>query len=134
MLSFGFKGGFSTSFHDRKRKRFSAFLTSSRSSKQDITEIYDTFGGHIRSALIFFNEELIIKNLYRNGEIPALSERERECLLWVSAGHTTQQIADQLSLADRTVNEYISKATRKLHASNRAHACARSILLSLISP
>ena len=47
---------------------------------------------------------------------------------------TVQQIADQLMLNDRTVDEYIANAVRKLTAGNRTHACARAIMLSLISP
>lgn len=132
--SFGFKGGFWGSFHDKKRARASVFMMSSLTSTKDITEAYDNFGAYIHNALVFFNEGMTLRELYENEELPALSPRERECLLWASIGKTTQQIADQLNLTDYTIDEYMSTAMRKLNATSRAHACARSILLSLIAP
>lgn len=134
MNAFGFAGGFTASFHDRSQGTFSAFMTSSLTSGKDVTEAFDNLGIYVRNALVYFNEGLALRDMCSDGKFPQLSPRESECLLWVSAGKSTQQISDLLSLTDRTVNEYIAGAMRKLGATNRAHACARSILLSLISP
>lgn len=61
-----------------------------------------------------------------------LSVRERDVLQWASEGKTTEEIAMILSIAERTVRVYLDTARHKLGASNRTHAVARAISLSLI--
>jgi DNA-binding CsgD family transcriptional regulator len=63
-----------------------------------------------------------------------LSSRERECLLWVAAGRRTGEIAHLLSISEATVNEYLSRAMRKLGASTRSQACAKAILRGVFTP
>lgn len=133
MDSYGFKGGFSASFFSRDRKTYSTFTCCSLTSSSEVSEIYDVLGPFIRNAFAFFSEGRILRDI-ADQEQPVLSRRESECLLWTAQGKTTQQIADQLMLSDRTIDEYIANAVRKLRASNRTQACARAIMLSLISP
>jgi LuxR family transcriptional activator of bioluminescence operon/LuxR family transcriptional activator of conjugal transfer of Ti plasmids len=66
--------------------------------------------------------------------LPALSPRQRECLVWASRGLSTKQIAERLTLSDPVVNEYLRAAKRKLGCATRAHAVARAIRLDLIRP
>lgn len=61
-----------------------------------------------------------------------LSERERECLLWVSEGKTTDEIALILGVSSNTINSYISHAIQKFGASNRAMAIANAIRSGII--
>lgn len=61
-----------------------------------------------------------------------LSERERECLLWVSEGKTTDDVALILGVSSNTVNSYIAHAIQKLGASNRAMAIATAIRSGII--
>lgn len=61
-----------------------------------------------------------------------LSVRERECLVWTSAGKTSAEIAAILELSEHTVNHYLSAACQKLGAVNRAHAVAKSIRSGLL--
>lgn len=61
-----------------------------------------------------------------------LSERERECLLWVSEGKTTDEVAMILGVTSNTVNSYVTHAIQKLSASNRAMAMATAIRNGLI--
>ena len=56
-----------------------------------------------------------------------LSERERECLVWVSEGKTTDEIALILGVSSNTINSYIANAIQKFGASNRAMAIANAI-------
>lgn len=56
-----------------------------------------------------------------------LSDRERECLYWVSEGKTTDEIAVILGVSANTVNSYITHAVRKFAASNRVEAVAIAI-------
>lgn len=61
-----------------------------------------------------------------------LSERERECLRWVSEGKTTDEVAMILGVSSNTVNSYVTHAIQKLSASNRAMAMATAIRNGLI--
>lgn len=61
-----------------------------------------------------------------------LSDRERECLVWVSEGKTTDEVALILGVSGNTVNSYITHAIQKLSASNRAMAIATAIRSGII--
>lgn len=61
-----------------------------------------------------------------------LSERERECLLWVSMGKTAWETASILGRSQRTVEFHLKNATRKLDAANKIHAAALAIRLGLL--
>lgn len=61
-----------------------------------------------------------------------LSERERECLYWVSEGKTTEEIAVIISVSANTVNKYIVSAIHKFGAENRAMAIAVAIRAGVI--
>lgn len=51
-----------------------------------------------------------------------LSPRQAECLHWVGAGKTSDEIATILGLTTSTVAQHITAACRKLDAVNRAQA------------
>jgi DNA-binding NarL/FixJ family response regulator len=57
---------------------------------------------------------------------PDLTEREHEILGLMAAGHSNQEIADQLSLSLKTVRNYVSNIFSKLQVSDRAHAIIRA--------
>ena len=74
-----------------------------------------------------------------NGEgcysgIVGLSPRERECLLWSAAGLSSKRIAHRLNLSDRTVENSLFRAQRKLKATNKSHAVYKAVVLGLIAP
>ncbi|MBN9071609.1 MAG: LuxR family transcriptional regulator [Rhizobiales bacterium] len=56
-----------------------------------------------------------------------LTDRERECMYWVSEGKTTDDVAVILGVSANTVNSYIANAIQKLGSSNRAMAIATAI-------
>jgi DNA-binding NarL/FixJ family response regulator len=55
---------------------------------------------------------------------PALSEREREVLRLVADGLPTKQIAQSLTISERTVKFHVNSIFHKLGAENRAQAVA----------
>jgi DNA-binding CsgD family transcriptional regulator len=61
-----------------------------------------------------------------------LSDRERECLYWVSEGKTTDEVALILGVSSNTVNSYVTHAIQKMGASNRAMAMATAIRSGII--
>jgi DNA-binding CsgD family transcriptional regulator len=63
---------------------------------------------------------------FETSEQALLSCRERECLGWVAAGKTTDEVATILGLSQETVRVYIKRAMRKLGATTRSQAVARA--------
>lgn len=61
-----------------------------------------------------------------------LSDRERECLFWVSEGKTSDEVALILDVSANTVNSYVAHAIHKLGARNRAMAIAAAIRRGII--
>ena len=63
----------------------------------------------------------------RHGTVfPELSDREREILELVARGHNNQQIATQLILSIKTVQNHISNIFNKLQVADRAQAIVRA--------
>ncbi|MFT3938532.1 LuxR family transcriptional regulator [Rhodopseudomonas sp. BR0G17] len=65
---------------------------------------------------------------------PRLTHREREALIWAARGKSAWEIGEILSIAQRTAEEHISTAGRKLGAANKTHAVAIAIRQNLICP
>ena len=63
-----------------------------------------------------------------------LSDRERECLLWLSVGLRVSMIADKLAISESAVNLYITNAKHKLGSKTREQAVAQAILSTEIIP
>lgn len=61
-----------------------------------------------------------------------LSDRERECLSWVSEGKTTDEVGVILGVSSNTVNGYVTHAIQKFSASNRVMAVATAIRSGII--
>jgi LuxR family quorum-sensing system transcriptional regulator CciR len=72
----------------------------------------------------------------RPGEIylqPApLSERQRECLLFVARGKSDSVIADLLAIRPKTVNEHIEAAKRRYSVATRSQLLVRALFRSEI--
>lgn len=73
-----------------------------------------------------------VLNLVRNGSNPPnehgrlsiLSAQERRVLALVAEGKTNKEIAEQMSLSDKTVKNYLSNMFEKLKISRRSQAAA----------
>lgn len=63
-----------------------------------------------------------------------LTGRERETLAWASQGKSAWEIGEILGISQRTVEEHLASAARKLGAVNRVHAVAIAIRERLIEP
>jgi DNA-binding NarL/FixJ family response regulator len=59
--------------------------------------------------------------------IPSLTERETEILRYVAKGLTAKQIAEQLSLSHRTVENHVQATFRKLQVANRVELARYAI-------
>ena len=61
-----------------------------------------------------------------------LSQREKECLKWATAGKTAWEIGKILSISERTVVFHLNNAARKLNVGNRQQAIARATTLGFL--
>jgi DNA-binding CsgD family transcriptional regulator len=68
----------------------------------------------------------------RKTESYSFTERERDCLTWIAAGKTMAEVADILSVAERTVVFHLANARRKLGVANSYHAIMKAVSLGHI--
>ncbi len=68
----------------------------------------------------------------RDGKPVELTQRERECLMWVSLGKTAVETGEIITKSRRTVEFHLNNAVRKLGAANKIHAAALAIRVGLI--
>ena len=61
-----------------------------------------------------------------------LTARELEVLRLIRDGHCSKQIADQLGIAETTVNFHIKNLTDKLGANDRTHAVTIAVRRGLL--
>ncbi len=61
-----------------------------------------------------------------------LNARETECLKWVAAGKTSNEIAQITSLSEHTINHYLAICCRKLDSVNRIQATVKAVRLGII--
>jgi len=81
--------------------------------------------------------ELFMKSVVEKGIPPPsqgapLSSREMQCLALAARGQTTQDIASQLGIAERTVQFHFDGIRSKLGAANRQEAIAKAVLAGFI--
>ena len=82
--------------------------------------------------LAAFSQPALIENRKLETLSENLSEREQDILRLIAAGHSNQEIAAQLVLAQSTVKWYINSLYSKLGARSRTHAVALAKELELI--
>ncbi len=63
---------------------------------------------------------------------PKLSERELECLEWVSFGKTSWETGLILGVSERTINFHLLNAARKLNVYGRQAAVAIALRQNLL--
>ncbi len=70
---------------------------------------------------------LLQRRLQRTEMPGRLSDREREVLHCIAAGKTQAQVGQLLGISDRTVEQHIRSARRKLKAENTVHAVVEAL-------
>jgi LuxR family transcriptional regulator, quorum-sensing system regulator BjaR1 len=64
----------------------------------------------------------------------SLTRREREAISWAALGKSAWEIGEILHITQRTAEEHLAVAARKLGAVNRTHAVAIAIRRNIIHP
>ena len=67
-------------------------------------------------------------------DLPRVTPREREVLAWAAQGKSAWETGEILGISQRTVEEHLAAATRKLGAGNRTRAVAIAIRDRIIEP
>ncbi len=101
-------------------------------SASDIRDILREAGPELHVAAHQITDRLIERS---DEDAPAhspLSPRERESLIWVVQGMTSEEIAERMLLSVSAVNYHLGNATRKLTARNRHHAALLAMSKGLI--
>lgn len=66
------------------------------------------------------------------GSEAVLTAREREVMLWAADGKTANEVAQILSLSERTVNFHITNILSKLNASTKTQAIVKAVALGML--
>lgn len=91
--------------------------------------------GDLQNAAVHLHDHVMTTNaLTRKLGHPSLSSREIEVLQWIAAGKSQQDVADILTISNRTVEVHLRSVRTKLAALTTPHAVARAIGLGLIFP
>ncbi len=108
------------------RQRYYLLLSSSRSGTIDPTRLASA---HLPLCYALSTAPDLLASA---SLVDPLTDRERECIFWVSEGKTTDDIGVILSVSSNTANGYIANAIQKLGSSNRAMAMATAIRSGVI--
>lgn len=125
--SHGFLRGIYIPVHDKKGNRGALSLSGDR-PPPDLAEI----GQLALMAIHLFDRIGEIAGADKPPVEVKLSDRERQCLVWIAAGKTSSEIASILGLSEHTVNQYIATCCQKLGTVNRAQAVAQAIRQKII--
>lgn len=95
-------------------------------------QLHDPLGRSIAEVLgAFYFMEL--KRLLRgNGSRCGLSPRQRDCLLWVREGKSSQAISGILGISVHTVDEHVREACRRLGVRTRVQAAVEAFANGLL--
>jgi len=112
------------------------YLLKDSSPRQLIRAIRDVHGG--QSSLHPTIARKLVGELSANSmEQPTaedlLTEREIDVLKLVAQGYSNQEIAEKLSVSDRTVGKHVSNILEKLHLANRTQAALYALREGLAS-
>lgn len=91
--------------------------------------------GDLQTTAVHMHDHVMKTNLLSHKLLhPSLSQREKEILQWVAAGKSQQDVADILSISNRTVEVHLRSSRSKLSALTTAQAVGRAIGLGMIYP
>ncbi|QKC92387.1 LuxR family transcriptional regulator [Mesorhizobium sp. NZP2234] len=65
-------------------------------------------------------------------EIPNLSTRERECILWTARGKSSWEMGKILNISENTVNFHMKNVMRKLGAGSRTVAAIKAVSFGIL--
>lgn len=123
----GAKSGFGVPVRTIGDKPFGGWLFTSLESNSAFLGPSTDCATEMHMAAVLAYEKLSILDKKNTLAHFKLSNRERECLLWLGAGLRAAAIAQKLGITESAVHLYIGNAKRKLGAKTREQAVAISL-------
>jgi DNA-binding CsgD family transcriptional regulator len=104
-------------------------------SERDWTRLKSHIIADLQFAAVTFHDSVMQSDTLASAlHRPHLSSREVEILQWVAAGKSQMDVADILSISNRTVEVHLRSVRTKLNALTTAQAVGRGISLGFIHP
>ncbi len=132
----GLVSGASFSVHGGCGEAAMLSLSTSRESREAQDDILAVMGK--AQLLTCYLHEAVQRIVLSKGPVPLkkinLTEREKECLLWAAEGKTGWEIANIVSISERTVTFHLQNAAQKMGVVNRQQAISRALSMGLIEP
>lgn len=75
---------------------------------------------------------ILLPATIEEGELPALTPRELECLRWTMEGKTAWELGRILGIAEQTAVRHLHNASRKLECVNKHQAVLKALRLKMI--
>ena len=120
--------------HTGSKRDWGRFSFHTDSGANDFNRLYARHGATMQLAgTLAFNRlrALLIRD---KASDVALTQGERECLLWLSRGLSKNEIADRLSMRSATVALRLDSIRRKLDARTLDQALVNAVQLGLVEP
>ncbi|TCS62488.1 helix-turn-helix transcriptional regulator [Varunaivibrio sulfuroxidans] len=131
---FGIHGGASVPIHGPGGS-LAILNVASDSNAEDFRKNWSRHR-HDLQVFAMYAHEVVLRELYPQdgANLPHLSPRERECLLWTSKGKTAAEIAAILNISQETVVTYLKQSCAKLDVFSKTHAVVKAVCFGLIVP
>ncbi len=123
----GIRNGLGVPVRTKGEHSFGGWVFSSSEDDKTYGKADKEYGRTMQLAGVLAYERMVALGVEQPALGRALSDRERECLLWLCAGFRVSIIAERLQISESAVNLYISNAKHKLGAKTREQAIARAI-------
>lgn len=82
--------------------------------------------------LIFMGEKYFPSKILQQTDIPVLTHKQKQILLYIRKGLSNKQIAYEMHIEEATVKSHLSRVFKKLNCYNRITAVQEAIRLGLI--
>lgn len=126
---YGYRSGIIVALHMPAGKHLVLGMNSDRDAVGTPSETF-TLTSQLQMAALHLQHAF--ERLAPAADVPELSPRELECLKWSLQGKTAWEIGQILSVAERTIVQHLTSASKKLDASSKMHAVLKARTLDLI--
>ncbi len=99
---------------------------TARGGEREFSKLFNSCRDSLEIFARSFNESILrhFSSQFCPADVPQLTPREREVLMWLASGMTYDEIADKLAIGVSTTRKHVANVIRKFKARNSTHACA----------
>ncbi|TWB43263.1 helix-turn-helix transcriptional regulator [Nitrospirillum pindoramense] len=94
----------------------------------------DSAPSWLRLSALYMHERVVSMRLTPVTQLPTLTQREQEALVWASRGKTVEETGEIIGVSGRTVTFHLQNVLEKLGCYSKIHAVAKAIQMGLIHP